>query len=177
MKAENLAPSPAVGETTPVRIRKIGHVVFSVRNVEETVKFWTEVMGFHISDQNEHGMVFLRYGSDHHNIGLAKAQEGELPKKGQPGFNHMALEVGSVAELFRIRDFLRAKGVPIVFEGRRGAGCNVGIEFKDPNGFMIEIYAGMDQIGWDGKSRPSEQWRRASSLEEAVSNPVSGAEY
>ena len=82
-----------------------------------------------------------------------------------------------MADLFKIRAFLRSKGVPIVFEGRRGAGCNVGIEFKDPNGFQIELYAAMDQIGWDGKSRPSEQWKRAASLEEAVANPVPGAKY
>ncbi|HWP59277.1 MAG TPA: VOC family protein [Candidatus Acidoferrales bacterium] len=178
MKAENLqASGAALAEETPVKVRKIGHVVFRVKNLDETIKFWTEVMGFKVSDRNEGGLVFLRYGSDHHNIGVAQASAGELPKKGEAGFDHIALEVGSVAELFQIRDFLRAKGVPIVFEGRRGAGCNIGIEFKDPNGFQIELYAAMDQIGWDGKSRPASQWRRASSLEEAVANPVEGAKY
>jgi catechol 2,3-dioxygenase len=165
-------------ETTPIKVRKIGHIVFRVRDVEKTVQFWTEVMGFEISDRNEQRMVFLRYGSDHHNIAIAQATgESELPRKGELGFDHCAMEVGSVAELFKIRDFLRAKGMTILFEGRRSAGCNVGIEFSDPNGYMIELYAAMDQIGWDGKSRPAEQWIRARSLEEAVANPVIGANY
>jgi len=75
------------------------------------------------------------------------------------------------------REFLRAKGVKIVYEGRRGPGCNPGVEFLDPDGFNIELYACMDQIGWDQKSRPADQWRRASSLEEAVENPVIGVKY
>ena len=177
MKAQSIAEEEPGTDTTPVRVKKIGHIVFRVKNVDETIKFWTEIMGFHVSDRNEGGLIFLRCGSDHHTIGVGKANEGELPAKGQAGFDHCALEVGSVADLFKIRAFLRSKGVPIVFEGRRGAGCNVGIEFKDPNGFQIELYAAMDQIGWDAKSRPSEQWKRASSLEEAVANPVSGAKY
>lgn len=165
-------------ETTPVQVKKLGHVVFCVSDVERTVKFWTEIMGFKISDRAEHGMVFLRNGSDHHTIALAPTTEASgLPKKGQVGFDHCALEVASVSELFKIREFLRARGVTIVYEGRRGPGCNPGVEFLDPDGLMIELYASMDQIGWDGKSRPPEQWRRAKSLEEVVENPVPGIKH
>jgi hypothetical protein len=35
----------------------------------------------------------------------------------------------------------------------------------------------MDQIGEDGKSRPASEWRRATTLEDAVANPLPGAEY
>ncbi len=163
---------------SPVRVKKLGHVVFRVSDVERSTKFWTEILGFRVSDRNEHGMVFLRNGSDHHTIALAVAKEPrDLPGKNQLGFDHCALEVDSVAELFKIREFLRAKGVPIVFEGRRGPGCNPGVEFLDPDGFMIELYASMDQIGWDGKSRPPEQWSRASSLEEVLAKPLPGVRY
>ena len=164
--------------STPVKVKKLGHVVFTVSDIERTTKFWTEIMGFQVSDRNEHGMVFLRNGSDHHTIALVPAKEKhELPKEGQPGFHHCALEVGSVSELFKIRDFLRAKEVKIIYEGRRGPGCNPGVEFVDPDGFNIELYASMDQIGWAGKSRPADQWVRAKSLEEAVAKPVPGIEY
>ena len=40
---------------TPVKVKKIGHVVYRVSDVERSVKFWTEVMGFKESDRNEHG--------------------------------------------------------------------------------------------------------------------------
>lgn len=163
---------------SPVKIKKLGHVVLSVSDIERSTRFWTEIMGFKVSDRNERGMVFFRNATDHHTIALIPAeQKNELPKRGQVGFDHVALEVSSVAELFKIRDFLRAKGVKIFYEGRRGPGGNPGVEFYDPDGYQIEIYAGMDQIGTDGKSRPPSEWKRATTLEEAVANPLPGADY
>ena len=56
--------------TSPIKVNKLGHMVYEVSDVERTVKFWTEVMGFTETDRNEHGMVFFRCGADHHAIGL-----------------------------------------------------------------------------------------------------------
>ncbi len=142
-------------EKSPIKIKKIGHVVLSVSDIERSAKFWTEVMGFKFSDKNEHGMAFFRNAT----------------------VDHMALEVATVSELFKVRDFLKSKGVTIFYEGRRGPGGNPGLEFYDPDGYKIEIYASMDQIGTDGKSRPANEWKRATTLEEAVQNPLPGAEY
>ena len=165
-------------DPTPVKVQKLGHVVLTVTDIERTTRFWTEIMGFQVSDRNERGMVFLRNASDHHTIALVPAETPHaLPREGQPGFHHCALEVATVSALFKIRDFLRAKGVPIVYEGRRGPGGNPGVEFEDPDGFHIELYASMDQIGADGKSRPAEQWRRATTLEEAAAHPLPGVTY
>jgi catechol 2,3-dioxygenase len=163
---------------TPVQVKKLGHVVLRVSDVERTTRFWTDILGFSVSDRNEHGMVFLRNAADHHTIALAQAgQAPGLPTKQQVGFDHLAMEVDSVEQLVAIRDFLREQNVPLVFEGRRGPGSNPGIEFQDPDGFMIELYAQMDQIGPDGRSRPPEEWRRAPSLEEALANPPPGVTY
>jgi catechol 2,3-dioxygenase-like lactoylglutathione lyase family enzyme len=178
MAGPNTHWQPSEAETTPIHVKKIGHVVLSVSDIERSSKFWTEIMGFQFSDRNEHGMVFFRNATDHHAIALIQAKEkNELPQRGQVGFDHMALEAASVSDLFRIRDFLRAKGVEIFYEGRRGPGGNPGVEFYDPDGYKIEIYAAMDQIGTDGKSRPANEWKRATTLEEAVANPLPGAKY
>lgn len=163
---------------TPIKVKKLGHVVFRVSDVERSTAFWTEILGFVVSDRNERGMVFLRNAADHHSIALAPAGPGtSLPAHSAVGFDHLAMEVGSVAELFRIREFLQAKGVRIVFEGRRGAGSNPGVEFLDPDGYQLELYTSMDQIGWNGQSRPSSQWRRVSTLEDVLAVPVEGVEY
>jgi len=74
----------------------------------------------------------------------------------------------------RARDFLRAKKVPIDFEGRRRAGCQIAVEFRDPDGHRLEIYWGLDQVGSDGQSRPSTEWKWAHSLEQAITDPVRG---
>ena len=64
--------------------------------------------------------------------------------------------------------------MPIHFEGRRRAGCQIAIEFQDPDGNNLEIYWNIDQVGTEGKVRPASDWRPAKSLEEAVANPVTG---
>lgn len=177
-QASQLQNENPAQKTTPIKIQKIGHVVFQVSNVERSTKFWTDIMGFKVSDKNENGMVFLRNASDHHTIALAPAKEqNELPDSSQVRFHHFAMEVATVSELFKIRDFLRSKNVKIIYEGRRGPGGNPGVEFVDPDGFNIEIYACMDQIGPDGKSRPASEWSRAKTLEEAVENPLPGTKY
>ena len=173
MLAEQSTPAAdAASSRIPFQIRKLGHVVYYVSDMERSVRFYTEVLPFQVSDVNEIGMVFLRYGSDHHTIALAPREGAVLPPKEYLQFSHFALEVEDMDTLFRVRDWLRQNNVTITDEGRKGAGSNPGVEFLDPDGYTLELYAKMDQIGPDGRSRPKEQWRRAKSLEEAVANPL-----
>ena len=160
--------------TSHIKVNKLGHMVYEVSDIERSVKFWTEVMGFEETDRNDKGMVFFRCGADHHSIGLKPGKAMRRPgRESGMQVEHLAMEVDNVDVLFKARDFLRENNIPIVFEGRKGAGCNIGINFKDPDGFEFEIYCQMDQIDDSGRLRPKELFRRASSLEEAVENPVS----
>jgi catechol 2,3-dioxygenase-like lactoylglutathione lyase family enzyme len=156
-------------------LRKIGHVVLNVSDLEAAVRFYTEVLGLQISDRYPDsmvpgGMVFLRCNTDHHGVALV----GGAGRLERTSLNHFAFEVGSLDEVFRARAWLQRHGVPIVFEGRRRAGCQVAVEFRDPDGNNLEIYWGLDQIGTDGHARPASEWRQAKTLEDAVANPVAG---
>lgn len=159
--------------TTPIKVKKLGHLVYEVSDIERTRTFWTEVMGFKVSDVNEKGMVFLRTNSDHHAIGLkqGKAQRRPSPSDGLM-IEHLAMEVEDLDALFEARAYLKGLGVPIVFEGRKGAGCGYSVYFNDPDGYQFEIYCDIDQIDESGRTRPPEQFRPAKSLEEAAANPV-----
>jgi catechol 2,3-dioxygenase len=158
----------------PFRIRKLGHVVINVRDVARSVRFYTEVLGFEVSDVYPDamvpgGMAFLRCNPDHHGIALvgslsAAAENVEL--------NHMAFEVATLDEVVRARDHLRRHGVEIDFEGRRRAGCQLAVEFRDPDNHRLEIYWGIDQIGSDGRARPSEEWKGVRGLAAAIAEPV-----
>jgi catechol 2,3-dioxygenase-like lactoylglutathione lyase family enzyme len=165
-----------MGETgSPFQLRKIGHVVLNVTDLEAGVRFYTEVLGLEVSERYPDtmvpgGMVFLRCNTDHHGVALV----GGAAALDRSTLNHFAFEVGSPDEVFRARDWLRARGVPIVFEGRRRAGCQLAVEFRDPDGNHLEIYWGIDQIGSDGRARPADEWRPARTLEDAVANPVAG---
>ncbi len=165
----------AMEERSPVAIRKLGHVVFRVRDVERSTKFYTEILNFRVSDVNEQGMVFFTACGDHHTVAIMQAPAGEAaeqPAKQQLGLSHFAMEIGSLDELFAIREYLKRKGVPITFEGRKGAGSNVGVEFLDPDGYQLELYWNMDQLGPTDRARPAEQWNRVKSLEDARDQPL-----
>ena len=76
--------------------------------------------------------------------------------------------------MVRAREHLRAHNVPIDFDGRRRAGVQIAVEFRDPDGHRLEIYWGIDQIGSDGRARPASEWKGAKSLEAAIADPVIG---
>ena len=160
---------------SPIKVNKLGHFVYEVSDVERTVKFWKEVMGFSETDRNSKGMVFFRCGADHHAIGLKPAPEGKPPRRDMKNslqMEHLAFEVDNVEVLKKAKAYLEANGIPIVFQGRKGAGCNISINFLDPDGYEFEIYTDMDQIGPDGRLRPPEQFRPRNPLEEAIADPL-----
>jgi catechol 2,3-dioxygenase len=168
-----MTDTAAKATTTPIHVRKLGHLVYEVSDIDRSTKFWTDILGFTVSDLNEFGMVFLRSEGDHHSIALVPTKKkARPPQEAGLQFQHLAMEVENVDVLFRARDFLRERGIPITYEGRRGPGGNTGLEFTDPDGYTFEIYADMDQVGPDGRVRPPEQFNRVKSLEDAVAQPL-----
>ena len=128
----------------PFRISKIGHVVLQCRDLERSVRFYTEVLGFKVSDVYPDemvpgGMVFMRCSSDHHGVGFVGAMPGA---SAQIELNHLAFEVATLDEVLRARDHLQAHGVALDFEGRRRAGSQIAVEFSDPDGHRLESSGG-----------------------------------
>src|SRR5687767_15468699 len=98
----------------PFHLRKIGHVVLNVTDLEASVRFYTEVLGLQVSDRYPEtmvpgGMVFLRCNTDHHGVALV----GGASMNECSSLNHFAFEVGSLDEVFRARMWLRQHGVKL----------------------------------------------------------------
>ncbi len=162
--------------TPPFALRKLGHIVIRSRDLERSVEFYRRILGFKVSDvyppdMVPGGMVFLRFGSDHHGVALVGGMEEAATGK---ELHHFAFEVATLDEVFRARKHLRENKVEITFEGRRRAGVQIAVEFRDPDGHWLEIYWGLDQVGLDGRVRPASEWRWAHTLEEALANPPPG---
>ncbi len=160
----------------PFHIAKIGHVALQVADLERSVDFYVRVLGMEVSDaygpdMMPGGMVFLRFNPDHHGIALVGALDGPA---GAKELHHLAFEVGSLDEVLRARAHLKAAGAQIDFDGRRRAGCQFAVEFRDPDGHRLEIYWGIDRIGTEGRARPASEWKGAPSLETAIADPVVG---
>lgn len=158
------------------QLRKIGHVVLNCRDLERSIRFYTRVLGFQVSDVYPEdmvpgGMAFLRCNADHHGIGLVGGLEAQATNL---DLNHLAFEVGSLDEVLLAARRLREHGAVVDFEGRRRAGVQIAVEFRDPDGHRLEIYWGIDQVGSEGRVRPPSEWKGAHSFREAIEDPVAG---
>ena len=162
--------------TPPFQLGKIGHVALYVADIKRSTAFYRDVLGFHVSDTYEDdmmpgGAVFLRCNPDHHGVALFKASE---KNPAGAGLHHLAFEVPALDDVVRARAHLREHKVPIDFDGRRRAGVQIAVEFRDPDNHRLEIYWGIDQINAGEQARPAHEWKGALSLEAAIADPVKG---
>jgi catechol 2,3-dioxygenase-like lactoylglutathione lyase family enzyme len=158
----------------PFKVRRLGHVGFDCLNLEQTLPFYYDLLGFALSDRidfsqrfpdpkaaaalGDPGGYFMRYGSDHHSLVLfnKRVRDALAPHPPEPGVtvNQISWQVGSLAEVSRGDDWLRAEGVPVARNGRDWPGSNWHSYFFDLDGHTNELFYGMEQIGWQGKSKP-----------------------
>ena len=124
------------------KISKIGHVVLAVHDPATSAKFYVDKLGMelvnHYSDP-AHGleMVFLSFGTLHHDIALIKVPQ-DAPV-GNPGFSHTALVIdGGEKELAQMYRQLKERQVQV--ELTADHGLSRSLYLHDPEGNRLEIY-------------------------------------
>lgn len=132
--------APAVARMEPVRPRKLGHVVFGSVDQAATQRFFTEGLGFKVSDEAPGLASFLRCSSDHHNVLVQQAPVSFL--------HHTAWEVDDVDEVGRGATSM-LEGHPERHTwglGRHHIGSNFFWYLRDPAGNFSEYYSDLDCI-------------------------------
>jgi catechol 2,3-dioxygenase len=150
-----------------VRPRRIGHIGLVSRDLDRLVAWYEDVLGFQVSDRmpypEDHAYyegVWMRCNTDHHVVslfGLRAAQPPappELRELAAPGFHHVAFEMESFADLQRIARYARDHDIPIAGMRTGGPGVQLRVYVWDPDDHMVELFWGLDQVGWDGSTRP-----------------------
>lgn len=143
-----------------IRPRRLGHVGLAVRDMERMIDFYRSVLGLEVSDRMAYpddsplvSGAWLRCNTDHHVLALFTPR-GDPAAAGGLGLHHVAFELASFQELRRAARFLRERGVPILSSRQGGPGCQLRVYCRDPEDNVVELYWGLDQVGWDGRSRP-----------------------
>lgn len=125
----------------PIRIRRTGHLVLRVKDLERSKRFFTEILGLPLVGENAIGMLFFSTDSNenHHMLAIRQAKEdAEMPNQERVGMEHVAYELGSFAELqdaYRVFKENNVKIHHMVFHG-----VTKSIYFFDPDGNMLEVY-------------------------------------
>ncbi len=149
----------------PFKITKIGPVNLFVKNLERALEFYTKDLGFVPTEEviyQGHRLVFLRNGSEHHSLGLfPKALRAELGCSPHTSCMSFGVEVGSYQQLRNAVDFLKQHGVEFLeIPEEMHPGVDYAAYAIDPDGHLIQLYYYMEQLGWEGKPRPSELRRK-----------------
>ena len=126
----------------------LGHVVLMSQDVEASLAFYLDVLGFRRSDlfRFAPGMAghFLHCNSRHHSLAI-------FPSPGATGAHHMMLEMTQLDHVGRALDRAMRDDVPITSSlGRHKNDQNVSFYMSSPSGIQVEI-------GWGGRT-VGEDW-------------------
>lgn len=149
--------APGILRSEPVKPLKLGHVVIGSTDQDATQRFFTEGIGFKVSDSVPGLATFMRCSTDHHNVLVQQAPLNFL--------HHTAWEVADVDDVGRgASRLLEADPRRHVWGlGRHHIGSNFFWYLKDPAGNFSEYYADLDCIVGEALWKP-EVWEGARGL-------------
>ncbi len=127
---------------------KIGHIHLKVSDVEKSLGFYRDLLGFKVTQRMGKSAVFLSSGSYHHHIALNtwhSSGAGRASKSGV-GLFHAAILYPTRKDLAVIVKRLFDKGYPL--SGAADHGVSEAVYLDDPDGNGIELY-------WD---KPTNDW-------------------
>ncbi|MGB0387884.1 MAG: VOC family protein [Ardenticatenaceae bacterium] len=144
---EQVDPNYGVRAVQP---RKFQHLTLRTPHLEANLEFYTQVLGFRISDWVGENMVWLRCNPDHHGIACSR-----YPR---PMMHHLAFEVVGIGQLVHQAEHLCRHDHTLLYgPGRHGPGANLFIYFHDTEQNIIEFSADMQQI-WDDHHHQPKVW-------------------
>jgi catechol-2,3-dioxygenase len=124
-------------------VTRLNHAVLYVRDVERSVAFYTEVLGFRRLDLSGglRGAAFLQApgSTNDHDLGLFEVGEAAGPTtagRNQVGLYHLAWEVDTLDELERLAQELSRAGALV---GASDHSSTKSLYAKDPDGIEFEI--------------------------------------
>ena len=119
------------------------HSMIRVNNLEESIKFYTEVLGMKILREKEYpegkfSLAFLGYGKEAEDtvIELTYNWDTSYYEHGN-AFGHIAIEVD---DIYKVCEEIKDKGAKVIRDPGLMMGSRLLLAFiEDPNGYKIEL--------------------------------------
>lgn len=148
-----------MSETIDPRV-DIGHVHLKVADVERSLTFYRDVLGFEVTQQMGDSAAFLSAGGYHHHIALNTwdSKGGSPPPPGTTGLFHIAIRYPDRRELGKALQRVIDASIPL--EGASDHGVSEAIYLRDPDRNGVELY----------RDRPEAEWPRTDNGKIAMFN-------
>ena len=119
-------------------LKRLQHLVLWVADVERSVRFYTELLGFEVKTRYPNA-AFLRIPGtpDDHHLGLFEQPGVTPPHEGVARMYHAAWEVEAITDLARARERLMGAGALV---GQSDHGVSLSLYAKDPDGLEFEVF-------------------------------------
>ncbi len=128
---------------------ELGHVVYYVRDLEASVRFYHQALGLQVSGKIFSGRAaLLSGGRTHHELLLIQVGSADGPLQGKRvGLYHVGWKVGdSMTELKAVYKQLDELGYPV--EGLSDHTISQSLYLRDPDGNEVELYVDNPDYDW-----------------------------
>jgi catechol-2,3-dioxygenase len=124
--------------TTGIGLRRLQHLVLWVSDVERSVRFYRDVLGFVVTKRYPNAAFLKIAGSaDDHNLGLFEQAGVAPPDERVARIYHSAWEVAEITDLVYARQRLIQAGALV---GSSDHGVSLSLYAKDPDGLEFEVF-------------------------------------
>lgn len=121
-----------------IGLTRLQHLVLWVADVDRSVRFYSDVLGFEVRRRFPHGAFLVIPGSlDDHHLGLFQQAGVQPPDERVARMYHAAWEVGAITDLVLARKRLVEAGALV---GSSDHGASLSLYAQDPDGLEFEIF-------------------------------------
>jgi catechol 2,3-dioxygenase len=134
--------------THPSAHPSVGHIHLRVADIERSIRFYRDLLGFSLNAQLGNEAAFLGAGGYHHHIGLNTWQSAGAtpPPAGHTGLYHAAFLYPDRAALGQVIQRVLDAGVPL--DGAADHGVSEAVYLRDPDQNGVELYRDLPAADW-----------------------------
>jgi catechol 2,3-dioxygenase len=129
---------------------RVGHVVLKVRDLDRSLAFYRDLIGFRVSNEMSNVMIFLTAtGENHHDLALLRVGDSApSPLPSGVGLYHVAIQLADWEAIRAAHRLLAERGL---LKGTADHGVTNILYTVDPDGNEIELFCDAPREEWEGR--------------------------